>query len=353
MTPAKTYFHIMLTLALIAMVGCTKKVNNSETISSNQLTSEQEDAIEKALQVVRGEMAPETVLVDIDGAQLTAGVAKMLIEFRIASIIKQIPPERVDNIKSGMLKNEIEQFVHKNLLLHEAEKQNIEATKEEQDAELAKIAKQLPPDMTLDQAMDNSPWGRDNLIKEMITSIKISKLLIPFQENPVTVTEQDIEEFYKLNKDKLDKPEKIKARHILIKTEKEDSQEVKDEKKKKLEEIRQKIVEGADFAEIAKESSDCASGKMGGDLGEFSRNSPLSQPFKDAAFSQELHKLGPVVESEFGYHIIEVTDHKDATTISRDKLQDIIQNTKRQGIIKAYMDDLKKSADIKYPVSVF
>ena len=86
-----------------------------------------------------------------------------------------------------------------------------------------------------------------------------------------------------------------RARHILVKSE--------DQCKKLIEEIQG----GGDFAALAAQHSECPSGKQGGDLGEFGPGQMVKE-FDDVVFSGELNKpLGPV-KTQFGYHVIEITE---------------------------------------------
>lgn len=84
------------------------------------------------------------------------------------------------------------------------------------------------------------------------------------------------------------------ARHILVATEEE------------ADGIKQRIVEGADFAELARQHSTCPSGARGGDLGEFSPGQMVKE-FDDVCFSDEVGVVHGPVRTQFGYHLIEVT----------------------------------------------
>ena len=87
---------------------------------------------------------------------------------------------------------------------------------------------------------------------------------------------------------------KARARHILVAT------------KEACEDLKTQIEGGADFAALAKEHSDCPSGKRGGDLGEFSQGQMVKE-FDDIVFSGELGKTHGPVKTQFGYHLIEIT----------------------------------------------
>jgi len=91
---------------------------------------------------------------------------------------------------------------------------------------------------------------------------------------------------------------KVRASHILVKTE----EEAKD--------LYEKIQNGADFAELAMEHSLCPSKRDGGDLRFFGRGM-MVKPFEDAAFDMEVGQVSEPVQTQFGWHLIKLTDKKD------------------------------------------
>lgn len=84
------------------------------------------------------------------------------------------------------------------------------------------------------------------------------------------------------------------ARHILVETQ------------EKCEEIKKQIEDGADFEELAKEHSKCPSGGRGGDLGEFSEGQMVKE-FDEVVFSGDIGKVHGPVQTQFGFHLIEIT----------------------------------------------
>ena len=91
---------------------------------------------------------------------------------------------------------------------------------------------------------------------------------------------------------------KAAARHILVKTQ------------DKCEDIKSQIEAGGDFAELAKEHSQCPSGQQGGELGEFSPGQMVKE-FDDVVFSAEVGKVQGPVQTQFGYHLIEITSRTE------------------------------------------
>jgi len=84
------------------------------------------------------------------------------------------------------------------------------------------------------------------------------------------------------------------ARHILVKSQEE------------CETIKKEIEGGADFADMAKKHSECPSGQKGGELGEFSPGQMVKE-FNDVVFNEEVGKVHGPVQTQFGYHLIEIT----------------------------------------------
>lgn len=89
-----------------------------------------------------------------------------------------------------------------------------------------------------------------------------------------------------------------KARHILVATEAQ------------CIELKGKIEAGADFADIAKQHSSCPSSRQGGDLGEFGPGQMVPE-FDKVVFSAEVNKVQGPVKTQFGYHLLEVTERTD------------------------------------------
>jgi len=91
---------------------------------------------------------------------------------------------------------------------------------------------------------------------------------------------------------------KATARHILVDSEKE------------CRELKDRIEEGADFAELAKEHSNCPSGRRGGELGEFGPGMMVKE-FDEVVFSADLNTVQGPVKTQFGYHLLEVTSRTE------------------------------------------
>lgn len=125
----------------------------------------------------------------------------------------------------------------------------------------------------------------------------------------VTVSEDDLRASYKQNIVNYTQPEERRASHILIKAEKSASAAERQAAKAKAEKLLAELKKSpAQFAELArKNSEDPGSAANGGDLEFFGRGA-MTKPFEDAVFSLKKGQISDVVESDFGFHVIEVTD---------------------------------------------
>ena len=104
-------------------------------------------------------------------------------------------------------------------------------------------------------------------------------------------------------------PNSVRASHILLMyqgSQRSSATRSKEEAQQQIQQIESQLQQGADFATLAREHSDCPSSSKGGDLGQFGRGQMVG-PFEDAAFGMEVGQTSGVVETPFGYHLIQRT----------------------------------------------
>lgn len=106
-----------------------------------------------------------------------------------------------------------------------------------------------------------------------------------------------------------DMPSSVRASHILLMYKgsmRSSATRSKEEAQQQIEQIHAQLQQGSDFAALAREHSDCPSSAKGGDLGQFGRGQMVG-PFEESAFGLEVGQQSGVVETPFGYHIIQRT----------------------------------------------
>jgi peptidyl-prolyl cis-trans isomerase C len=264
----------------------------------------------------------------------------------------KIPAEQIDKFKASIQGRIINNFITRTLINEECDKLKIEVTKKELDDKLNEYMKRLPKDMDLDAALKQAGLVRKELNDDIRFNIQFEKLVALKTKDQQAPTESEINKYFDTKSKRFNIPAQAHARHILIKTDSKDNETIKKEKKDKIIKLREKLLQGADFAELAKENSDCPSGKArGGDLGTFPRGR-MVKAFEDAAFSQKVNEIGPVIETRFGYHTIQVTEIIEAKTKTLEESRDNIITTLNRGqknkITRDIIAKLKESAKIDY-----
>jgi peptidyl-prolyl cis-trans isomerase D len=142
-----------------------------------------------------------------------------------------------------------------------------------------------------------------------------------------SVTEEEIEEFYALRADvDYTVPETVSARHILKKVAPDADGATKQAARDAIEAAAKRIAAGEDFAAVAKEVSDDSSAENGGDLGQFERGR-MVPAFEEAAFALPVGQVSDVVESPFGYHLIEVYEKTEGRVQPLEEVRDQIVET--------------------------
>ncbi len=146
----------------------------------------------------------------------------------------------------------------------------------------------------------------------------------------------------------------IRASHILIELKRDFTSEDSAKALEKILAIKEKINLGEDFSELAKEfSEDEGTKNLGGDLGFFTRRT-MVQPFDEAAFNLEVGQVSDVVKTQFGYHLIKVTDKKQLKSFEEEKdlLKNIYQRIKYNDDKKKLLDSLKLTFNYKLNTSL-
>ncbi len=158
------------------------------------------------------------------------------------------------------------------------------------------------------------------------------------------ITEEQIDKFYKDHQTEIDT---IRASHILVRFDKnKDGSEA--EAKQKLEKIRQEILnKKITFADAAKKNSEDGSKDNGGDL-KFFTKAQMVGPFSEAAFNlKKIGEVSPVIESEFGFHIIQLTGDQRGVEFNKEKIRWKLYQDDIQPKVNAFFAKLREGSSIK------
>jgi peptidyl-prolyl cis-trans isomerase C len=303
--------------------------------------------------------SPDDIVVTVNGTEVKRERLDKYLEPQLErmSASGRVPDDRLAEMKNRLTRRFTDVLVIETLIDQQMKKNNIVVTEQQIEDRIAEMAAR--ENLTVDdlKAIVTRNGGTFEQWKERMQFDKIVGVLkLAELEGLGTadVNEADALAYYQQNQDSYKIPEQVRASHILITPEKGpdvDPEAADAAAREKAEQLLEQVKAGADFAQLAKENSDCPSASKGGDLG-FGRRQTWVAPFSDAAFALQPGQISDVVKTRFGYHIIKVTDRKEPTEIPFDNVKENIIQTlrtkKESELTNKCIDLLKSKADIVY-----
>ena len=200
---------------------------------------------------------------------------------------------------------------------------------------------ELIVDTLLYNAAMKKGLNKDKEVKDVIEEAKrkilIARLLKDEVEGDVEVTEIEITDYYKENKEKFAAPETLRASHILVRDEGEAN------------DIQKKVAKGEDFEKLAEEYSVDPTSKIGGDIGYFAKGQ-LVPEFEEVCFDMKVGETSGVVKTRFGYHIIKLTEKKEPHIKElyevEDSIKEALGRVKKKLLFSKYVESLKEKSQI-------
>lgn len=246
----------------------------------------------------------EEVLATVNGKKITqADLANRLETFRNteAETLNTIKQEILDQLITDIL---LEEFI---------DKQGLVVAPEEIEREVNQIRSNITGNQKdSGQSLEKVLAAIGSNIGEFKRSIKHSLALGKYFNNKID--DRTLEKYFDGNKS-LFNGESVKVCHILIDTRDMKTQEELSHALEQIKSIKKEIDLGAAFDEMAKKYSNCPSAQNGGDLGFIQRKGNLAKSFSDAAFSLRIGQVSEPVQTEYGYHLIKVTEKKEGANV--------------------------------------
>ncbi|MBB6692947.1 peptidylprolyl isomerase [Cohnella xylanilytica] len=220
--------------------------------------------------------------------------------------------EMVKTMGETQVGSSLDQLMTMRLISIEAEKTGKTVSDADVTAYIDQIKKEngFETDEMFEQALASSGLTLETFKEQVRPNIEL-RYIFEKKEAP---TEDQLKAYYEKNKESFGTPEEVKASHILLNT------------KAEAEAVLKQLKEGADFASLAKEKSqDPGSKDSGGDLGFFPKGR-MNEQFETAAFALKKGEMSGVVESPNGFHIIKVTDRKEAVVPTYEEVKQEVKN---------------------------
>ncbi len=326
-----------LSCAVAMSVGCSKANAQAAT----------EAASAPAAEIPVAAFTDDEVIVEAYGAKLTYkdALREMKGMLQAQGVPEEQIPMIIEQAVDQALPNIAEQFVMMNAVKADAIKAGFTCSDAEYADAISNITARLPEGMTMDDMFAEAGVEKEKALGMLKDNI-LMKNYIDNLTKDAKASEEDALKFYNENQQYFEEPAEVRASHILVKVDDKTNTVAKAEAKAKIDGILAKVKAGEDFAALAKANSDCPSGAQGGDLDFFGQGQMVPE-FEAAAFALATNEVSGVVETQFGYHIIKVTDRKEAGKQSFDEVKDQIKGFLGQEaagkIMSEYFEALEKN----------
>lgn len=270
-------------------------------------------------------------LIRINDQEITKAV--FLVEFE-RSLQKDQPLSAIE--REELQRSFLVQLIDRELIHGEARRLNITLTEADVEAALQNYRQEYPgagfEEMLQERGLTLESW-REALKESLI----MEKLLDQAVYASVSVTDDEVIEYYAANRDQFDRPAQVRARQIVVANEAEG--------KKVLGLLRQ----GQPFAEVAAQYSLSPDAQEGGDLGFFARGE-MPPEFDEIVFDLPTNLLSDLVKSEYGYHIFIVEEKRKAARLSRQEataeIRSILEGRKKEEVYLGWLQDMRARAVI-------
>jgi peptidyl-prolyl cis-trans isomerase C len=288
------------------------------------------------------------VCAKVDGQPVGRDELEAAVKDAEARAGRPVPAEERDAVYRGLL----DRVILFKLLASEAKIRGVTVTPQEVTERIAQIKQQFPSEAEFQKELLKRHTTMPQLEVEQRRDLVNAKTIEAEVAPKLVVTDQDLDAFYKGNPEQFKSPESVRASHILIGVAKDATPATKAAAKTEAEGVLKRVKAGEDFAALAKQySKDPGSAAVGGDLNFFPKGQ-MVPAFDAAAFALKPGEISNLVETEFGYHIIKLTEKRAGGTIPlpevKDRLSEFLKQRKQQELVQQYLLGLKA----KYRVEV-
>ena len=344
--------RIYLVLALLLVVtvfACAggRPEQTDDQVAEEAVSADSAQAGEPAGTPI-GTSDPQRVIATVNGvgilrADFETAVAQTLQSFQMQG--QFVGDDELEVFRSDVL----DQLIAEELLYQAALRQSLTVSEQSVASQFQQIRAQFDTAERWQEALEANDTSESELREQIRRNDLIQQLMMTALADTAEVTEAEVRRFYDENPQFFDQGEQIAARHIIVSTQGMTSDEEIAAARGRMEDIRRQIVEGGDFAELAREYSEDGSAAQGGDLGSFGRGMMVPE-FEAVAFALEPGEISEVVRTQFGFHVVEVTEKLDSGLIPIDQVSGSIRQylgqQRQADAIEDYVDQLRDEATI-------
>jgi peptidyl-prolyl cis-trans isomerase C len=323
----------MIALLLSATFGC-RKAGEPTASAQTQTATPPAPAPPKPMPAE----LPD-VLARVNGQPVTKADFDRLVK-NIEAGRGPIPADQRDKVLRAVL----DQLITYNVMKQEAAARGLAVADAEIDNQMQQMQKQFASAAEFKKALDARNTSLEQLKADARDQMAINKLMEAEAAAATAATEPEAKDFFDKNPDKF---KQVRASHILVMANADADDATKKAARAKIEGLLKRIKAGEDFAKLARENSDDGSKEQGGDLGLFGQGRMVPE-FEKTAFSLQPGEVSDVVATQFGYHIIKVSERKEAAFDTvKEQIVNYLSNQKKQERVNGLIETAKKKAKIE------
>jgi len=249
--------------------------------------------------------------------------------------------ELVDESLAALIGNE--------LIYQKATEAGTEVTLAEVQAEFDRFAKGFSSDGEMNLALANRGLDRVSFTRELRKSLLVAKYIDENITKKVAVTPAEVSKYYNENTEEFRHPDMIRTSHILIPVPQSATAEQERSARERAGTILARLKKGEDFAKLAREYSTDATASQGGDVGYTPRGQLVAE-YENAAFKMEPGQISDLIRTQFGFHIIKLTEKKNAGLASLTEVQkelaEFLKNQKSESELGKLVEQMRGQAEI-------
>jgi len=327
---------IMVLVLAFALAGCSSKKQAAAKLVAGTSAYQLAQDLMKILPAL--DPAKSAVVVSSKTFDVTTADVVLLFQESMGNRTDQLKSLDAQRLKT-VIEQAAVQFGERRLLLEAAVAAKAVPTPEEIKSALDSQYAQAGGEAQFEEMIKTNGIGLENVTKSIREDVTIQKYLRGILDNSVKVTDAEIQKSYQEDKT-------ASVRHILMLTQGKTPAE-KADIRKKMDEILARANKGEDFAGLAKEYSEDPGSKENGGLYEDFTRGKMVKAFEDAAFSVPVGQISPIVETNYGFHIIKVENRKKETEPldqAKTRLEAQIKEQKQLSVFESHMAKLKEKA---------
>ena len=324
----KKIFTLILCLMMtVSLIGCSNKKN-------------------EAVATVNGET------ITLGNYEKLLALNKLSMESYYGSDIWSKEVEDGKTYKDTLKDMVLQTMISSEVVYQQAKKDKILPTDEQVQEQIDSFNEQVKNDKEYQNKLKKMGIDEEFLKYQFSRDLANNNLKAKFTDD-TKISESEMKKYYEENKDDF-YTDTVTASHILLKTIDDNGNELSDKKKKeakkKAEEALKKVKSGEDFAQVAKEYSEDSTASNGGELGTFGKGQMVSE-FENAAFSMKPGEISDIIKTQYGYHIIKVTERVDEQK-SYDDVKDEIKSTLASQEYSKYIEKIEKNLSVNKMVQI-